>query len=121
MIKNNGKVKQFCCFSGGNLYRKERKKRVVKPEPKPVVIEPATISIDDRSMVEDENVPVPIDTILLPKRRLPDLEFPDNLKYHTGYNCYLVHEKNTVRNSNIKTYKPVFFFLHCSFIIIQLI
>ncbi|XP_015365006.1 PREDICTED: male-specific lethal 3 homolog [Diuraphis noxia] len=81
---------------GGNLYRKERKKRVIKPEPKPLVIEPAIIAIDDKSMVEDENVPVPIDTILLPKRRLPDLEFPDNLKFHTGYNCYLVHEKNTL-------------------------
>lgn len=81
------------------MYRKERKKRVVKPEPKPLVIEPAIIAIDDKSMVEEENKPVPIDTILLPKRRLPDLEFPDNLKFHTGYNCYLVHEKNTVRNS----------------------
>ncbi|CAH1724149.1 male-specific lethal 3 homolog [Aphis gossypii] len=83
---------------GGNLYRKERKKRVVKTEPKPLVIEPdiVPLPINDKSMVEDENLPVPIDTILLPKRRLPDLEFPDNLKYHTGYNCYLTHEKNTL-------------------------
>lgn len=82
------------------MYRKERKKRTVKLEPKLLAIEPAVITIDEPSMVENENVPVPIDTILLPKRRLPDLEFPDNLKYHTGYNCYLVHQKNTVRNSS---------------------
>lgn len=112
MIEKDGRVKQFCCFSGGNLYRKERKKRVVRTEPKPLVIEPdiVPLPINDKSMVEDENVPVPIDTILLPKRRLPDLEFPDNLKYHTGYNCYLAHEKNTVRNNNIK-YKPFFILL----------
>ncbi|XP_060873965.1 male-specific lethal 3 homolog [Metopolophium dirhodum] len=78
----------------GNLYRKERKKRAVTPEPKPLVIEPALISIDDESMVKDENVPVTIDTILLPERRLPDLEFPDNLKSHIEYNCYLVREKD---------------------------
>jgi len=100
ILKGLNKLERICCFSGGNLYRKERKKRAVKLEPKPLVIEPAIITIDDKSMVENENVPVPIDTILLPKRRLPDLEFPDNLKFHTGYNCYLVHEKNTVRNSS---------------------
>jgi len=94
------KLKQFCCFSDGNLYRKERKKRAVTSQPKPPVIEPARISIDDKSMVEDKNVPVPIDTILLPERRLSDLEFPDNLKSHTEYNYYLVREKNKVRNSS---------------------
>lgn len=95
------------------MYRKERKKRVVKTEPKPLVIEPdiVPLPINDKSMVEDENLPVPIDTILLPKRRLPDLEFPDNLKYHTGYNCYLTHEKNTVRNNNNIKYKPFFILL----------
>lgn len=93
------------------MYRKERKRRVYyKIEPKPLVIKPDKVPIDDKSMVEDENVPVPIDTILLPKRRLPDLEFPDNLKYHTGYNCYLAHEKNSVRNNNIK-YKAFFILL----------
>jgi len=82
---------------GGHLYRKERKKRVIKTEPKPLVIEPAQEDpVDDKSMVEDNSVPVLSDIILLPKRRLPILEFPDNLKYHTGYNCYLVHEKNTL-------------------------
>jgi len=82
------------------MYRKERKKRAVIPKSKHLVVEPAIISIDGKSMVEDENVPVPIDTILLPKKRLPDLEFPDYLKYHTEYNYYLVREKNTVRNSS---------------------
>lgn len=99
-LKRLDKLERFCCFSGGNLYRKERKKRAVKSEPKPLVLEPAIIPIDDKSMVEEENIPVPFDTILLPKRRLPDLEFPDNLKFHTGYNCYLAHEKNSVRNSS---------------------
>lgn len=78
------------------MYRKERKKRVKTTEPKPLVTEPAENSIDVKSMVEDNNVPVPNEPILLPKRRLPDLEFPDILKHHTGYNCYLANEKNSV-------------------------
>eukprot|EP00102_Acyrthosiphon_pisum_P024357 XP_016661567.1 PREDICTED: male-specific lethal 3 homolog [Acyrthosiphon pisum] len=49
---------------------------------------------DDKYIVEDESVPVPIDRILLPIRTLPDLEFPDNLKSHTEYNRNLVREKN---------------------------
>lgn len=73
----------------------------MKTEPK-LVIEPAKNSVDVKSMVEEDNVPVLSDTILLPERRLPDLDFPENLKYHTGYNCYLAHEKKTVRNNNIK-------------------
>lgn len=81
---------------GGNLYRKERKKRVIKTEPKPLVIKPDIVPIDDKSMVEDKNVPLPINTILLPKRRLPDLEFPNYLQYYLGYDCYLGHEKNTL-------------------------
>lgn len=86
---------------GGNLYRRERKKKV-KTEPKPAVEETEKNSIDDneKSMVEDDNVPLPSDTIRLPKRRLPDLEFPNNLKYHTGYNCHLAHER-VVRNNII--------------------
>lgn len=102
------------------MYKKERKKRA-KLEPKPLVIEPVTISIDEKSMVEDENipvpepepepVPVPNNTKLLPKRRLPGLEIPENLKYHTGYNCFLAHENNTVRNSYIKINLFFFFYL----------
>ncbi|XP_025415607.1 male-specific lethal 3 homolog [Sipha flava] len=81
---------------GGHLYRKERKKKV-KTESKPVVIlEPEINPINEKSMIEDDIIPVPSDTILLPKRKLPILEFPDNLKYHTGLNCYLAHEKNTL-------------------------
>jgi len=63
-------------------------------------MEPSIISIDDKSIVEYENVPVPIDKILLPARTLPDLEFPDNLKSHTEDNRNLVREKNKVRNSS---------------------
>lgn len=79
------------------MYRRERKKKL-KTETKPVVLdlEVEINPINEKPMVEDDNIPVPSDTILLPKRRLPNLEFPDNLKYHTGYNCYLAHEKNTV-------------------------
>lgn len=65
-------------------------------------------SMDDTSIVEDDSVPVSSDSILLPKRRLPELDFPDNLKYHTGYNCYLANEKNSVRNISIK-FKLLFF------------
>lgn len=75
----------------------------MKTESKLLDIEPANNSIDDTYMVEqDINLPVSSGSILLPKRRLPELDFPDNLKYHTGYNCYLAHKKNTVRNNNIK-------------------
>lgn len=74
----------------------------MKTESKPaVILEPEINPINEKSMVEDDNIPVPSDTILLPKRKLPDLEFPDNLKYHTGFNCYLAHEKNTVRTNYI--------------------
>lgn len=91
------------CSRGGNLYRRDRKRRV-KTESKLLDIEPANNSIDDTYMVEKDNIyfPASSDSILLPKRKLPELDFPDNLKYHTGYNCYLAHEKNTVRNNNIK-------------------
>lgn len=74
----------------------------MKTESKTVNLETELNPINEKPMVEDNNVPVPSNTILLPKRRLPDLEFPDNLKYHTGYNCYLAHEKNTVRMNNIE-------------------
>jgi hypothetical protein len=75
----------------------------VKTESKPVVIlEPEINPINEKSMIEDDIIPVPSDTILLPKRKLPILEFPDNLKYHTGLNCYLAHEKNTVRTDYIQ-------------------
>lgn len=99
------------CFRGGNLYRKERKKRTkldlkpvaIKPVENPVAIEPVENPVDEESMVEDVIEPLPsIPNVIirLPKRKLPDLDMPDILKYHTGYNCHLVYEKNAVRNSN---------------------
>ncbi|XP_050429645.1 male-specific lethal 3 homolog isoform X2 [Adelges cooleyi] len=81
---------------GGNLYKKDRKKRI-RVEPK-AVIEPVRNSEEEAALVDEINkedeIQVPSDSILLPKRKLPDLEFPENLKYHTGYNCHLAHEKN---------------------------
>jgi len=106
-----GRTLKSYCSRGGNLYRKERKKRL-KPEPKSLIIEPANNSVDVKSMVEDDNVPARSDTILLPKRRLPELDFPDNLKYHIGYNCHLVHEKNTVSSIMYQLYIDIYgFFL----------
>lgn len=57
-------------------------------------------SADETPTLEEENVTVPNDTILRPKRRLPELDFPENLKFHVGYSCFLTHEKNKVRNNN---------------------
>lgn len=110
---------KFCyCFRGGHLYRKERKKRV-KTEHKPVV-EPENNSLDVESMVEDNNVPVPGNTILLPKRILPDLDFPDNLKYETGYNCHLAHDKKIVRNIHIEYNYTCYELLQILFQLVQL-
>jgi len=105
-----GRTLKSYCFRGGNLYRKERKKRL-KLEPKSLIIEPANNSVDGKSMVEDDNVPARSDTILLPKRKLPELDFPDNLKYHIGYNCHLAHEKNTVSSIMYQLYICIYFFL----------
>lgn len=93
----------------------------MKTEPKPAVEEPEKNSIDDneKSMVEDDNVPLPNDTIRLPKRRLPDLEFPNNLKYHTGYNCHLAHER-IVRN-NIIVIRFCLHFVYSNFLIISIL
>lgn len=89
-------------FSGGNLYRKERKKRT-KSETKSAIESPKKSpkkETSKKSMVESNGSSLEYsdsDTILLPKRRLPDLNFPKNLKYHTGYNCYLTHNMNMVK------------------------
>lgn len=83
----------FYCFSGGHLYIKERKKSM-KPELKSLVAELAIISIDN-SLVEDDNI-LEHNSLVLPERGFPDMEFPDNLKRFTGYDCYLVHKKNNV-------------------------
>lgn len=48
-------------------------------------------------MAEEENDVLVSDRVLPSKRKLPDLEFPDGLKYYNGYNGNLVFEKNLVR------------------------
>lgn len=48
-------------------------------------------------MAEEENDVLVSDKVLLPKRKLPDLEFPDDIQYYTGHNCHLVVENNFVR------------------------
>lgn len=66
--------------------------------------------------VEEHNEEIIIDDAIneLPERKLPNLDFPDILKHHTGYNCHLVHDKNTVRNNNPVTFF-VLNFLPCGF------
>lgn len=87
-------LKMYYYFSGGNLYRKERKKRT-RPESKstsatdPSKSKKSTVASNSTSLEYS-------DTVLLPKRRLPDLNFPNNLKFHTGFNCHLGHTKNMV-------------------------
>lgn len=54
-------------------------------------------SADETSTVEEDDVVLPSNEISLPKRRLPELNFSDDLRFHMGYNCYLTHEKKTVR------------------------
>lgn len=82
------------------MYRRERKRRVVRTETKSFNPELSEDSADETSTVEEENLLVPIDTILRPKRKLPELNFPEDLNFHVGYSCYLTHEKNKVRNNN---------------------
>lgn len=42
----------------------------------------------------NENVPELSDMILLPKRKLPKLDFPDNLKLFVEYTCRLVYSNH---------------------------
>lgn len=81
------------------MYRRDRKRRAIKTEPKPPVVEeePPEDPVDDESTVE-EPIPVPSDVVFLPKRRVLGLDIPNGVRTKIGHGCYLAHEHNNVRN-----------------------